>query len=153
MKNNIRQTNTLDLYRVIAIIMVMTVHCGQYIFPKGTLAYSVTHIGLYGIPIFFALSGYLAMQSAKRGIPAKKYYINRMIRIIPAYYVCLVVTSIIVNMPTDTIGLRWLRYFLFINLFVPSSEPNWMNINGYWCMPVFISFYVLVPLLYKYFTH
>ena len=151
MNNKVRKTNTLDLLRVVAIIMVMTVHCGQYIFPKGTWAYNVTHIGLYGVPIFFALSGYLAMLSIQRGISVKEYYIKRIFRILPSYYVCLLLTSLLVNMPQDTFGLKWFRYFFFVNLFVPSSEQLWVNINGYWCLPVFIIFYALAPLIFKYF--
>lgn len=144
-----RSTNTLDLYRVVAILMVMTVHCGQYVFPKGTIAYDVAHFGLYGVPVFFALSGYLAIKSANRGLKTKEYYIKRLVRILPAYYVCLLITGSVVRMPIDDTSLGWLRYFLFLNLFIPSSDQEWVNINGYWCMPVFMCFYLLVPFIYR----
>lgn len=132
--------------------MVMTVHCGQYIFPKGTLSYDIIHLGLYGVPVFFTLSGYLAMQSIKRSTTVKEYYHKRLIRILPSYYFCLFMASLLITMPTDELGLGWLRYFLFLNLFLPSSEPQWININGYWCMPVFMFFYLMVPLLQKQFN-
>lgn len=132
--------------------MVMTVHCGQYVFPKGSLAYDIIHLGLYGVPVFFTLSGYLAMQSIKRGTTLKKYYRNRLIRILPSYYLCLFITSLFITMPADDLGLEWIRYILFLNIFLPSSEPQWININGYWCMPVFMFFYLIVPLLHKHFN-
>lgn len=132
--------------------MVMTVHCGQYIFPNGTLCYDIIHLGLYGVPVFFTLSGYLAIQSVKRGTTIKDYYTKRLIRILPPYYLCLFVTSLMITMPTDELSLGWLRYFLFLNLFLPSSEPQWINVNGYWCMPVFMLFYLTVPFIHKFFN-
>lgn len=52
------------------------------------------------------------------------------------------------DMPIDELGLNWWRYFLFIN-WLPSSSSLWHNLNGYWCMPLFIYFYIIAPILKK----
>lgn len=145
-----RSTNTLDLFRVIAIFMVITVHLGQYIFPHGAIMYDICHIGLYGVPVFFALSGYLVSKSLCRSSSIADFYSRRVLRLLPAYYVCLLATCLLVPMPIDELGLGWIRYFTFTNLFLPSSHTEWVNINGYWCMPVFMWFYLVIPLILRF---
>ena len=82
------------------------------------------------------------------------YYKKRLARIVPLYWVVIIFSIIIhhfylKDVPYDTFYLGWLRYFLFLNGLLPSEESFWNNLNGYWTMPVFILFYILVPYLYK----
>jgi len=65
------------------------------------LWYSIAHAGAYGVPIFFALSGYLitsllVAEKAQSGtISLRDFFIRRSLRIWPLYYLVLVVVTVI----------------------------------------------------------
>ena len=52
---------SLDILRIIAALMVLMVHVGQW-----TGLNKWTDVGAKGVPLFFILSGYLAMVSCHR---------------------------------------------------------------------------------------
>ena len=76
---------SLDILRIIAALMVLMVHVGQW-----TGLNKWTDVGAKGVPLFFILSGYLAMVSCHRIFSmdgtVKDYYIGRAKRILPMYY-------------------------------------------------------------------
>ena len=156
---------SLDLLRILATLMVMSVHAGQYV---GESVMQYTGIGAKGVTLFFILSGYLAMESYKRisqNGNALDYYKNRIKRILPPYYFILIF-EYIVNLqlyhtygysysqifePVNGVcGLKYLRYFFFLQGVLPSNNYLWWN-NGFalWSMSSFAFFYLVVPFLYK----
>ena len=148
-----------DILRVWAMIMVFVCHLSQRITLPGGDRISYAEGG-NGVWIFFVLSGFLGMESyntcIKKGEASSTllYYKKRLARIVPLYWVVIIFSIIIhhfylKDVPYDTFNLGWLRYFLFLNGLLPSEESFWNNLNGYWTMPVFILFYILVPYLYK----
>ena len=47
-------------------------------------------------------------------------------------------------------GLKYLRYFVFLQCFTPTSNWNlWNNYGGLWTMSSFVGFYILAPYLYR----
>lgn len=52
---------SLDILRIVAALMVLMVHVGQW-----TGLNKWTDVGAKGVPLFFILSGYLAMVSCHR---------------------------------------------------------------------------------------
>ena len=76
---------SLDILRIVAALMVLMVHVGQR-----TGLNKWTDVGAKGVPLFFILSGYLAMASCHRIFSmdgtVKDYYIGRAKRILPMYY-------------------------------------------------------------------
>ena len=157
---------SLDMIRILAIFMVLSVHAGQYV-NENVKQY--TGIGAKGVTLFFILSGYLAMESYQRishNGNAIDYYKNRVKRILPQYYFILIF-EYIVNLqlyhtygysygeifePLNGIcGLKYLRYFLFLHGVLPSNNYLWWN-NGFalWTMSSFAFFYLIVPLLFRF---
>ena len=80
----------MDVLRIIAMVMVLLVHIPIYI----PLPYSFPN-GQYGVAIFFVLSGYLIMESLEHTQSVKKFYQKRLIRILPEYYIILIIGIII----------------------------------------------------------
>lgn len=143
--------NYLDLIRITATIMVLTVHLFQHLLPAESPIRSITNLGDRGVPIFFALSGFLIMFSTNKS-SLFIFYMKRIFKIIPLYYFIVTLLVFFYEMPTDEYGLGWIRYYLFMNEIVPAQHKEWISICGFWCMPSFIIFYLISPILNK-FTH
>lgn len=145
----------LDVLRIFSMAAVLLVHLGQTaFFPKVLVRFTVW--GQYGVHIFFVLSGYLAAQTYLREERIITYYKKRAIRILPTYYLAIIF-AIVANiamgnsLPKDPFHLGWIRYFLGLNMILPSNDYQvWNNAYGWWTMGTFIGFYILVPLLFKF---
>ena len=149
-----KEINGLSLIRVIAVLMVLTVHFGQSLpFP------SVIHTPIvwcqHGVQLFFLLSGFLIFKSLNRNSDIKAFYKKRIIRIVPLYWFVILLNAVIFGMilktmPKDNFHLGWLRYFLFLQTIIPSLDVGaWNNISALWTMSAFAWFYLLAPLFYK----
>lgn len=147
-----------DMLRVIAAAMVFMIHfAGFRNLPKPQFVFMLFRHFNFGVCIFFAMSGYLIMQSVDNSKNLKEYFIKRVSRIIPAYYAILIFAIIVWDvvlgqMPKDSmLGIGWLRYFLFLNGIVPSSQYyHWNDLWGLWTMSCFMLYYILAPFIRKY---
>lgn len=74
----------MDLLRVLAMGMVLLCHLSE-------LLHINTSVGATGVDLFFVMSGYLIFESLERTNSTTKYYKKRVIRIIPIYYLSLIV--------------------------------------------------------------
>lgn len=143
----------LDCYRILAILMVLSVHIRGYL--KGTPE-SINQglgIGAYGVALYFILSGYFSYVSVTKEKSIRDYAKKKAIRILPMYYVSLVLTFIVGVFITDQypLDLKWLYHIVFLNMFIPSQKWTWWNsVNFFWTMPAFVAWYILSPLLFKY---
>lgn len=140
-----------DLLRIIAMLMVLLVHVPMYISLPAFF-----WNGDYGVAIFFSLSGYLIMESLERTQSVKKYYLKRLIRILPEYYIILIIGIIVWDkmlrqMPQDNLlHLGWFRYFLCLNTVLPSNDYYyWNDLWGLWTISCFMFFYLVAPLIKK----
>lgn len=118
-------------------------------------------IGARSVELFFIISGYLAFKTLDKGYTVKEYYKGRVIRIIPVYYLCLLITytvyliigvyrSSLKDILLGQCGPRFLRYFFFLQGIVPSDNWNmWNNHGALWSMSSFAIFYLAAPLLFK----
>ena len=147
-----------DILRVLAAAMVFMIHfAGFRNLPKPQFVFNIFRHFNFGVCVFFVMSGYLIMQSVENSRNIKEYFIKRVSRIIPAYY-AIIVFAIIVwdvilgQMPADSmLGISWLRYFLFLNGIVPSSQYYyWNDLWGLWTMSCFMLYYILAPVIRKY---
>ena len=147
-----------DMLRVLATVMVFAIHfAGFRNLPKPNFIFVLFRHLNYGVCLFFAMSGYLIMQSLENSANLKEYFIKRVSRIVPAYFAILIfgiiVWDIILGqMPEDSmLGIGWLRYFLFLNGIVPSNEYYyWNDLWGLWTMSCFMLFYLLAPFIKRY---
>jgi peptidoglycan/LPS O-acetylase OafA/YrhL len=113
-------------------------------------------IGFAGVTIFFVLSGFLLAipfaqwQSGLRQRPAlDRYFLRRVMRVFPAYYVQLAILLLIAAWIPGQPGVdSWgsLLRHLFM-LFTPPPLGT-LPMNGvWWTLPIEFSFYLVLPLL------
>ncbi|HEX3097366.1 MAG TPA: acyltransferase [Usitatibacter sp.] len=166
----------LDGLRGIAVIWVVAFHF--VVLREGDAWVEALHAmpaldalvrnGYLGVDLFFLLSGFLLalpwLAHANAGLPppsAKAFYVRRARRILPAYYVQLVLLFL-VALPL-LLGRSYWRRDLYVylwngvahGLFLQGTSPltsGSMGINGaLWTLPIEVQFYLLLPLVVAFF--
>lgn len=149
--------DALDGMRGIAILMVVCFHT-LFTNPDAGTASRLTgflvNTGWMGVPIFFALSGFLISypffrqrEKDRRSSYVKGYFRRRVAKIIPPYYLSILVVALYYSIRFSNpaylhTGLQWaLGLSNFIRPAVDIPSP-------YWSLLVEIHFYVLLPLLF-----
>lgn len=168
----------LDGLRGIAVIWVVAFHF--VVLREGDTWVDALHAmppldalvrnGYLGVDLFFLLSGFLLalpwIAHAKAGLPPPSvaaFYARRARRIVPAYYVQLVLLFL-VAMPLLHGRFYWRSdlYVYFWNgvahgLFLQGTTPltsGSMGINGaLWTLPIEVQFYLLLPIAIPLFIH
>lgn len=145
---------SIQLLRVIACLLVYTVHLGQRLELSGTVR-TITDFGKNGVFLFFIISGFLAAGSLclRDTVNKKEYYLKRAIAILPLYYFIILVLFIVETtihrfspfIPDDPLGLTWWRFVFLLNGVVDYSSFYWSNLAGTWTIPVFAFFYLIAP--------
>lgn len=104
--------------------MVLSVHIRGYL--KGTPESISQAMGLdaYGVALYFVLSGYFSYISVSKEKSIRDYVKKKAIRILPMYYLSLVLTFIIGAFITAQypLDLKWFYHTVFLNMFIPSQE-------------------------------
>ena len=140
----------LDGLRFIAVFMVMIAHWAQWQFTNELIA-SIPFV--HGVILFFVLSGFLItrilMQGAEAGGSSggflKNFYIRRVLRIFPIYYL-LIFTLFILNYQNTRDIFFWLATYT-INIFQAIRNEYVGDFNHFWSLGVEEQFYVLYPLV------
>lgn len=137
------------LIRALACIAVILYHMNNMMFGIGGTTSSLLAIGGIAPYFFFVISGFLV--SVKKNVgDIKTYYVKRILRICPVYYLVIVYNiffwGILLNWnwPVDSSGMYWWRYFLFLSTTVPTGEGLWINVNATWTISAFMFFYKAV---------
>lgn len=99
-----------------------------------------------GVPIFFAISGFLlyrpfvAGQMGGSGVPhTGRFYRRRILRIVPAYWVALTILSIFPL--SQDMFLHWPKYYFFLQSYTPSNY----GISAAWSLGIEVGFYLALP--------
>lgn len=138
----------LDGLRAIAVAMVLLAHCWL----------RDSHIGHYGVRIFFVLSGFLITgilldlreriesQGTAQGGIWRAFFLRRALRIFPAYFVFLGVI-LLIGVPGLKDQLPWHVLFLSnISIFINADWEPW-QVTHLWSLSVEEQFYLLWPAL------
>jgi len=131
----------LDAIRAFSIWLVILRHAGFNLgFPINI------EIGVIGVKIFFVLSGFLIggilikdLLNSTSFSTLKKFWIRRWFRILPVYYLMLILKFIIID---HSVGWHIIYYFLFL-------QSNIYGITFYtvtWSLVIEEWFYIFVPL-------
>lgn len=159
-----RNIDVLDGVRAIACLCVITVHITLITTrdvplwsakKMPALISAVAHAGDSGVTLFFVLSGFLlflpyakALLFAKDDWPStRRFYLRRALRILPAYYLSLVLIVFIYR--ADYRHLDHLpQWGAFLTLLMDSFSSTYKQINGpFWTLAVEWQFYMVLPWL------
>ncbi|GIH22585.1 hypothetical protein Aph01nite_08950 [Acrocarpospora phusangensis] len=111
------------------------------------------------VSIFFALSGLLLFRPWAREIllaePApsvRRYLWRRALRILPAYWITVVVAMTVLAESTGYTARQWIQMLLLVHVYDPA--PGWPNgglgptaLGQMWSLAVEAAFYLVLPLL------
>ncbi len=148
--------------RAVAAILVVLTHAsyttGNYVHGYIGLVYSRMEIG---VPIFFALSGFLLfrpwVKAAATGGPApsvRRYAWHRVRRIMPAYVVTVLLAYLVYHFRTagPNPGHTWwglVRNLTLTQLYTDNYLYSYLHqgLTQMWSLAVEVSFYVVLPAL------
>jgi len=161
-----RRITELDGLRGIAILLVISFHyinnqLVQSQHPAGKVLSLLTSFGWVGVDLFFILSGFLIGSILIRNKGRKNYfstfYIRRIVRIIPNYYLLLTLFLLLLTIPyfsrnyfltgNDSVPL-W-AYFTMVQNFFMASNYDMGNkaLSVTWSIGIEEQFYILIPLV------
>lgn len=132
----------LDGLRCIAILMVLL---GHFLYFLGG-----TNSGIYGVNLFFVLSGFLITsillteKGNKFSVSYKKFIGRRALRIFPVYYLIVLFYVLI---KVDGIALDWPYLLTYTYNFKVSGMADWEQYlyAPYWSLSVEEQFYLFFP--------
>jgi peptidoglycan/LPS O-acetylase OafA/YrhL len=128
----------LDELRGLAALCVLVLHLG---FNKFAIARYVDP-GVFGVAVFFCISGYIIPQSLKAGRAhgVRRFIKARIFRLYPAYWVSLLIGVLVFHASCTSI---------FINATMLQSFIGVKDIVGvYWTLQVEIMFYAAIVVVY-----
>ena len=156
----------LDGLRGLAIILVILCH--------GTMAYSefasapnwdfMIPLGGSGVSLFFVLSGFLIsgllLQCREQKIPLRNFYGRRALKIVPAYYFCLIVYTFFLpalypegnGISGDWLEKPWVHFAFLSNFyyfFKAGFASEAMSVS--WSLAIEEQFYLIWPILFVFF--
>lgn len=154
--------NILDIFRIFATVQVFLGHITTHLLLSDPdFHYRQVSEFIYfirGVPILFALSGFLAARSLDTQ-NTKIWLVGRAARLMPAFWVCVAVNTIIIvsiySLPPSLLegSIYAVTQFFALNFYTGGwlrgygvGAPN----GALWTIPVQIQFFILAPYIYKF---
>ena len=147
--------------RALACLMVLMGHAFMVQFPPANLMEMVQNHSVIwlltaspwaGVWVFFTLSGYLMGKGFFTGrytlhdSSIYRFLANRLLRIVPIYYVAIVLVSILVYPEIFRPANLWMLFLILIFDYQGNLPIN--PIGAIWSVSTEMQFYFLVPLLF-----
>jgi peptidoglycan/LPS O-acetylase OafA/YrhL len=140
----------LDGLRGIAILLVVVYHNFGFI--------NYSSFGWLGVDLFFVLSGFLItdilMNTVGQDGYLKNFYIRRVLRIFPLYYLCLIIFLLILPrfslLPDSDYYVSnqaWLWTYLQNWLYIFRGNDSTVSLHHLWSLAVEEQFYLVWPLV------
>jgi peptidoglycan/LPS O-acetylase OafA/YrhL len=150
----------LNGIRAIAASIVLIFHLDQfmYLFGLKSIGFHTTGMARFGVILFFVLSGFLItflMLKEKKQyttINFKHFYLRRILRIWPIYYLILLITIVLMAFEILDFDAQQTPKILFLYAFLLSNVALALNlgihtITPLWSVAVEEQFYLFVPFL------
>jgi peptidoglycan/LPS O-acetylase OafA/YrhL len=141
----------LQIFRGIAATMVFVYHFGQLVAaPKGLVVFNnIFQFGWSGVDFFFVLSGfiitYIHLGDVQKRSNLKSYFIKRIIRIYPIYWlICLLYLSIYCF--TNKELFQQNDFLYFVKSFFLIHQGPWPFIRVAWSLCFEVFFYAVFGL-------
>lgn len=140
----------LDLLRVAAVGAVVLYHYGFW----GPAAHGVTQVampylapvaqyGFLGVPVFFAISGFVIAYSAEGRTPVG-FAIARFSRIYPTFVICMTLTSVTtLLLGAAHFDVTWRQWLANLGIAATLFGQPYMD-DAYWSLVIEVMFYVWV---------
>ncbi len=143
-----------DGLRAIAALTVLTLHATyQVAVAQPELDPWWFRFGVhldFGVPVFFAISGFLlyrpllAATLAGKGVDVRRYAVRRALRIVPAYWVALAVITVWFDLEeVQSVGGA-LQFGLFAQAYDPDTTLR--GLGQAWTLDVEVVYYAVLPL-------
>lgn len=146
----------LNGIRAIAALLVVCSHISLNISQLGFVGYRSIDMAGYGVTMFFVLSGYLITylllteHELYHKISYRKFYIRRILRIWPIYYLSLFIALIWMYFSNQDISVPGVFFYLFMMANVPFIYGGIVGIVAHlWSVGVEEQFYLFWPWLFK----
>ena len=143
-----RHIPTLDGWRALAILLVIAHHAGTAFYgEKDYYASSPTRFGIWGVPVFFGLSGLLITKllleefDRTGAISLKGFYIRRSFRILPPAFAYIMTVAALGLLVSKT---ELAASFFFFRNYLPDSLGG-IYTNHLWSLAVEEHFYLIWP--------
>lgn len=143
----------LDTLRAVASLAVVLTHCAFWagFYDAGLLGAATQRLEV-GVAIFFVLSGFLlahpwltAARTGGRHDSVRRYAWKRALRVVPVYWVTVVVALLVVRQNRE-LGLdRWWQNLLMVDLYREPALPE--GLSQMWSLTTEVAFYATLPLL------
>ena len=148
---------TLDGWRAVAILLVLMGHSGQelarFLAPWGLRPQVPLEVGLFGVKIFFALSGYLITtnllheEQGRGRASLRSFYVRRACRILPAACTFLLAVALLTALGVlDVSPSRWFATLLLLSNY--TDAPGSWYLGHFWSLAIEEHFYLVWPLLF-----
>jgi peptidoglycan/LPS O-acetylase OafA/YrhL len=147
-----RRLAWLDALRGLAAFFVVFDHLGYYVLQHArAVIYQWFDPGLYGVFVFFLVSGYIVPASLERKGSVRGFWVSRVFRLYPLYLFALVVAVILWKLKIGSIGRTdyqaenaGLTHLLMLSNVLGSHNA----INVIWTLSYEMAFYLLLTALF-----
>ena len=142
----------LDALRGIAALFVVFDHLSTHVLqPVRSVVYQVLDPGLFGVFVFFLVSGYIVPASLERKGSVRTFWVSRVFRLFPLFVVAVAAVFVL-----HDVGLTGLRdtnahptQYVLAHLFMLSDLLGGVNIiNVLWTLSYEMVFYLLLTALF-----
>lgn len=148
-----KQLEYIDFFKGIGIAAVLLVHYGLFFVAPNGLLKTISEYGSHGVQVFFIISTFLIWRSISRkyhkgSFSYKDFYYSRFQRVVPLYYLTLVVYFALYIYRGGFIPWEaFLAHVLLINGFIPRFINNILGVEWYIADLIFL--FLFSPVLFK----
>ena len=109
----------------------------------------------FGVSIFFAISGFLItylllLEKENNIISVRKFYVRRILRIWPLYYLYLSICLVVIVIIHESVNLQSLFFYIFYAANIPFTLGiPLLFVGHYWSLGIEEQFYILWPWFMK----
>lgn len=143
----------LDAFRAVGALMVVATHVAFVTgrTEKGAFSALLGRLDA-GVAVFFVLSGFLlfrpyaaAAAGSGAAVSTRRYLIRRAGRILPAYWLLVVISLLLLDSNDDASLADWARHLTLTQIYDPAELRD--GLAQAWSLCTEVTFYIVLPLL------